>query len=287
VKADALRPFFISNSFPESMLPCLKRLTPSFPPDIVRLNALTLIWLLCNLYGNHVISVVQGARVRLVDDGFAKVCNAVNDASVLVRTRSCTLLGNIRNVRANYLTQTLSKELQLASASEEASSSASGSRRGGRRRRKGAARVIKSDKAGTGKEPLDPSSSPPSSQTGRKIENLFSLSFPPFCFLPSFLALLLLPCSLKILSNAAKVIPTPETDLELDVTLSVGLNDWSFSDSSACGAFVQGLEGKVDLSLHFSFVPPTSLLFQLHFLSFPFLPSFLIPFSRSFLLLSR
>jgi len=55
--------------------------------------------ILCNLYSNHVISVVQGQRVRLVDDGFAKICNLVNDISATVRTKACRLLGSMRNVR--------------------------------------------------------------------------------------------------------------------------------------------------------------------------------------------
>ena len=73
-----------------------------------------------------------GEKLRLVDDGFAKLCQAVMDAEPSVRTlvytlltpplspchtsdlcsvQACTLMGNFRRVSPHFLRQTLSKEV--------------------------------------------------------------------------------------------------------------------------------------------------------------------------------
>lgn len=81
----------------------------------VRTQALHLVWVLSNMYSEHMVSARGKAHssemVRLVDDGFMKICNMVMDPSIAVRRLACQLLGSIKNVRTGYLLQTLSKEV--------------------------------------------------------------------------------------------------------------------------------------------------------------------------------
>lgn len=50
-------------------------------------------------------------ELRLVDDAFGKICNAVNDLSMRVRTQAAQLLGNLTLVSPKFLHQTLDKKL--------------------------------------------------------------------------------------------------------------------------------------------------------------------------------
>lgn len=50
-------------------------------------------------------------EVRLVDDAFGKVCNAVNDLSMNIRKQSAQLLGTMALVSPRFLQQTLDKKL--------------------------------------------------------------------------------------------------------------------------------------------------------------------------------
>ena len=50
-------------------------------------------------------------EVRLVDDAFAKICKAISDLSVNVRTLAAELLGSMNNVNPHFLEQTLDKKL--------------------------------------------------------------------------------------------------------------------------------------------------------------------------------
>lgn len=50
-------------------------------------------------------------EVRLVDDAFGKVCNAVNDLSMRVRMQAAQLLGTMATVSSKFLHQTLDKKL--------------------------------------------------------------------------------------------------------------------------------------------------------------------------------
>ncbi|KAJ8964135.1 hypothetical protein NQ314_005103 [Rhamnusium bicolor] len=57
--------------------------------------------------------VVPGSEheIRLIDDAFGKVCNAVTDLSMLVRTLAAKLLGTMKLVSPKFLYQTLDKKL--------------------------------------------------------------------------------------------------------------------------------------------------------------------------------
>ena len=92
----------------------------------VRCFALELVWVLCNLYPQHVFATKGGEQTRLVDDGkrslfamdginsgigFIRICNMVNDISMVVRVKAARLLGGLRNVSTQYLLQGFSKEL--------------------------------------------------------------------------------------------------------------------------------------------------------------------------------
>lgn len=50
-------------------------------------------------------------EVHLVDDAFAKLCQAIGDLSVNVRTLAAELLGSMVNVNPHFLEQTLDKKL--------------------------------------------------------------------------------------------------------------------------------------------------------------------------------
>ena len=78
----------------------------------VRLAAVKLVWVFSHVYPEHVATVDGSAEsVRLVDDGFGKICNAMNDVSMRVRAEAASLLGSLHDVSARFLQQTLDKKL--------------------------------------------------------------------------------------------------------------------------------------------------------------------------------
>ncbi|EGG23280.1 HEAT repeat-containing protein [Cavenderia fasciculata] len=81
----------------------------------VRLECIKLLWIFSNVFPNHILGTIndrkKSDKIRLVDDVFKKICNAVNDPSVVVRNCACKLLGCIYDVSLHYLIQTLSKEI--------------------------------------------------------------------------------------------------------------------------------------------------------------------------------
>lgn len=50
-------------------------------------------------------------ELRLVDDAFAKICQAIGDLSVSVRKLAAELLGSMNHVYPHFLEQTLDKKL--------------------------------------------------------------------------------------------------------------------------------------------------------------------------------
>lgn len=50
-------------------------------------------------------------EVRLIDDAFGKICNAVTDLSMHVRVLAAKLLGTMNLVSPKFLNQTLDKKL--------------------------------------------------------------------------------------------------------------------------------------------------------------------------------
>ncbi|KAL4225430.1 Integrator complex subunit 4 [Mactra antiquata] len=78
----------------------------------VRLAAIQIVWVLCHLYPESKVCVPDSdEELRLVDDGFVKICNMINDISVNVRTKAASLLGSLHLVNARFLEQTLDKKL--------------------------------------------------------------------------------------------------------------------------------------------------------------------------------
>ncbi|KAJ2649654.1 hypothetical protein IWW40_002995 [Coemansia sp. RSA 1250] len=72
----------------------------------VRLLAADLVWAVASAHSEHTVD-----DTRLIDDAFIRVCDMVNDGAVRVRQRACVVLGRFRAVDAQYLAQTLSKQL--------------------------------------------------------------------------------------------------------------------------------------------------------------------------------
>ncbi|XP_060575601.1 integrator complex subunit 4-like [Ruditapes philippinarum] len=78
----------------------------------VRLAAIQVVWVLSHLYPESVVPVPNSdEELRLVDDGFVKICNMINDISVKVRTKAASLLGSLHLVSTRFLEQTLDKKL--------------------------------------------------------------------------------------------------------------------------------------------------------------------------------
>ncbi|KAJ1772221.1 hypothetical protein IW140_001392 [Coemansia sp. RSA 1813] len=80
----------------------------------VRLVAVELMYVISSTYPEYPV-VIQKYKVsesiRLLDDSFVKICDMVNDSSVVVRQRACTILGRFKTVDAKFLSQTFSKQV--------------------------------------------------------------------------------------------------------------------------------------------------------------------------------
>ncbi|CAG8784866.1 4023_t:CDS:2, partial [Racocetra persica] len=50
-------------------------------------------------------------NIRLLDDAFTKICDMVNDRSVKVRSKACTIMGSYHQVDESILLETLSQEI--------------------------------------------------------------------------------------------------------------------------------------------------------------------------------
>ncbi|OAQ26867.1 hypothetical protein K457DRAFT_78488 [Linnemannia elongata AG-77] len=73
-----------------------------------------LISILSRLYPDQIVQNPKEdieQRTRLADDAFVRICDMVNDSSVVVRAKACTLLGRFRKVNYMFLSQTFSKQI--------------------------------------------------------------------------------------------------------------------------------------------------------------------------------
>ncbi|CAH1783179.1 unnamed protein product [Owenia fusiformis] len=77
----------------------------------VRLVTVSLIWTLSQLYPDSLVKVKNTEEVRLIDDAFGKICNMVNDISMVIRVKASSLLGTMHDVSVKFLEQTLDKKL--------------------------------------------------------------------------------------------------------------------------------------------------------------------------------
>ncbi|KAI8323803.1 ARM repeat-containing protein [Martensiomyces pterosporus] len=80
----------------------------------VRLVAVELVWAISSAYPEYPIVIHKyrvAETIRLLDDAFVKICDMVNDSSVIVRQRACTILGRFKNVDSKFLSQTFSKQV--------------------------------------------------------------------------------------------------------------------------------------------------------------------------------
>ena len=80
----------------------------------VRSVSLNLIFILASSNPEEMVKVSSSkkeAAVRLVDDSFGKVCNAMSDLSIQVREMAVRLMGRMVGVSQKFLEQTLDKKL--------------------------------------------------------------------------------------------------------------------------------------------------------------------------------
>ncbi|KAJ1918792.1 hypothetical protein H4219_002411 [Mycoemilia scoparia] len=80
----------------------------------VRLCAMELLSAISQLYPEQPVSIQKNytmEHIRLLDDAFVKICDMINDTSVIVRQRACAVLGRYYNVGMKFLLQTLSKQV--------------------------------------------------------------------------------------------------------------------------------------------------------------------------------
>lgn len=80
--------------------------------EIVRAAALKIVCLIGNTYPEKLMKVAKSnEEIRLIDDAFGKICQAVNDLCMQVRHRAMQLLGTMVDVCPSFLNQTLDKKL--------------------------------------------------------------------------------------------------------------------------------------------------------------------------------
>ncbi|KAG0283739.1 Integrator complex subunit 4 [Linnemannia gamsii] len=80
----------------------------------VRIEGLDLIFILSRLYPDQIVQNPKEdieQRTRLADDAFVRICDMVNDSSMVVRAKACTILGRFRKVNYGFLSQTFSKQI--------------------------------------------------------------------------------------------------------------------------------------------------------------------------------
>ncbi|KAJ2660661.1 hypothetical protein IWW48_002870 [Coemansia sp. RSA 1200] len=80
----------------------------------VRLAAAELVWIVGSAYPDHPVVIHKyrtSETIRLLDDAFVKICDMVNDSSVVVRQRASAILGRFTNVDGKFLSQTFSKQV--------------------------------------------------------------------------------------------------------------------------------------------------------------------------------
>ncbi|KAI9010804.1 armadillo-type protein [Phycomyces nitens] len=80
----------------------------------VRMGGLGLVWTLSSLYPDHKMKLAHEEiqdTVRLIDDAFVKLCDLVNDSSVVVRTKACVMMASYQHVDFNVMSQTFSKRI--------------------------------------------------------------------------------------------------------------------------------------------------------------------------------
>ncbi|KAF9548800.1 Integrator complex subunit 4 [Mortierella hygrophila] len=80
----------------------------------VRMEGLDLIFILSRLYPDQIVQNPKEdieQRTRLADDAFVRICDMMNDSSMVVRAKACTLLGRFRKVNYMFLSQTFSKQI--------------------------------------------------------------------------------------------------------------------------------------------------------------------------------
>ncbi|KAI8878557.1 ARM repeat-containing protein [Backusella circina FSU 941] len=80
----------------------------------VRMGGLNLMGVLSSLYPNHRMKLAHeqmDETTRLIDDAFNKVCDLINDASVVIRTKACVMMASYQQVGPNTLAQTFSKQI--------------------------------------------------------------------------------------------------------------------------------------------------------------------------------
>ncbi|KAL0082304.1 armadillo-type protein [Phycomyces blakesleeanus] len=80
----------------------------------VRMGGLRLVWTLSSLYPDHKMKLAHEEiqdTVRLIDDAFVKLCDLVNDSSVVVRTKACVMMASYQHVEFNVMSQTFSKRI--------------------------------------------------------------------------------------------------------------------------------------------------------------------------------
>lgn len=77
-----------------------------------RKEALQLIFELSQRHPEFLIKLTDSqTEIRLIDDAFAKICSAISDLSMQIRTQAAELLGGMWQVNNEFLCQTLDKKL--------------------------------------------------------------------------------------------------------------------------------------------------------------------------------